>query len=175
MAFEHSLCITGESLLNYINNDSGFRLTHEDGYSNGMIFSEISSSKDGTDASKVTVSFELKDTKFYYDAEKKIYTSEHYGNQYVDGNTGAAVEFKNILVFKTDISVIDSKGRKEVILTGSGSGWFICEGKCVEINWSREDMYSKFEYTLKDGTPLEFGIGSTYIGIIPMSSGISCE
>lgn len=175
MGFEHSLCITGESLLNYINNNSGFRLEHEEGYSNGMIFSENPAPKDGTDASKLAVHFGAKDTTFYYDVEKTVYTAEQYSTTYIDGNTGETVEFKNIVVIQTDIHNIDSSGCKDVLLTGSGSGWFASEGKCVEINWSRDDMFSEFEYTFKDGTPVEFGIGSTYIGIIPMSSGISCE
>ena len=46
-------------------------------------------------------------------------------------------------------------------------GYFVCGGKCVEITWERETNTDPFRYYLKDGTPLELGVGSTYVGIRP--------
>ena len=45
----------------------------------------------------------------------------------------------------------------------------VCGGKCVEITWERESNTDPFRYYLKDGTPLELGVGTTYVGIRPES------
>jgi hypothetical protein len=55
-------------------------------------------------------------------------------------------------------------------LVGSGKGYFACGGKIVPILWSRNTETAPFVYTLEDGTPVELGIGKTYVGIIPKGS-----
>lgn len=176
MGFEHSLCITGESILNYLNNESGYRLSHNDDYKCNMTFTENAAPANGASAESVTVHFGLgKDTSFTYDPEKQIYTAAQFGDTYVDGNTGKAVELKNIVVIQTDVRSVDEKDRKDMTLTGTGSGWFISGGKCAEITWSRDNQDAQFVYTFADGTPVSFGIGATYVCVIALSGSVDCN
>jgi hypothetical protein len=55
-------------------------------------------------------------------------------------------------------------------LEGKGTGYYACNGQVIPIKWSRESVYDPFTYTLKDGTPLTFGVGKTYIAIIPTNA-----
>lgn len=87
----------------------------------------------------------------------------------MDDDAGVQMTFKNLLFLTSDVSVIDSAGRLRVRTTGTGEGWFVCGGKCVEITWERESNTDPFRYYLKDGTPLELGVGTTYVGIRPES------
>lgn len=176
MGFEHSLCITGKNILDYLNNESGFRLVHNDSYKCNMVFTEDAAPKEGSTAANVAVHFGCgKDTKFSYNAEKQVYNAAEFGNTYIDGNTGEAVDFKNVIVIQTDVWTIDSSDRKDMTLTGTGKGWFMCDGKCAEITWNRDNKDAQFEYTFADGTPLEYGIGSTYICVISLAGSIECN
>lgn len=85
----------------------------------------------------------------------------------MDDAAGVQMTFKNLLFLTTDVSVIDDAGRLSVRTTCTGEGYFVCGGKCVEITWERESNTEPFHYYLKDGTPLDLGIGTTYVGIRP--------
>lgn len=167
MDLEHTLCITGESALNYFKDESGYRLTHDEDYKCNMIFSDDVQLVGGSAAETAYIDFGLgKYTTFYYNSETGKYSMAQYGDTYIDGNTYEAVEFKNIIVIQTEVVSIDSSDRKEITLTGTGNGWFICNGEIAEITWSRSDNDAQFEYTYSDGTPLEYGVGKTYVGVI---------
>jgi len=57
-------------------------------------------------------------------------------------------------------------GRLNITTTGTGTGYFVCGGEYVEINWSRANESSQFIYTLTDGSELVLGQGKTYICLI---------
>jgi hypothetical protein len=95
-----------------------------------------------------------------------VYTAYQYGGKYTD-NGQTDMTFKNVLVLYADTKTVDSYGRLAVNLIGSGEGYFCCGGKYVPITWHRSDLNSSFTYTLKDGSPVSFGVGKTYIGVIP--------
>ncbi len=60
-------------------------------------------------------------------------------------------------------------------LTGSGEGYFACGGKIIPIQWHREQMSDPITFTLAEGTPLELGVGSSYIAIAPLTSEVTYE
>ena len=75
-----------------------------------------------------------------------------------------------MLVLYAETQMVDEYGRLAVTLTGENEGVFICGGKSGDITWSREDHNSQFRYTKADGSPLAFGVGKTYICIVPVGS-----
>ena len=107
--------------------------------------------------------------------EDGLYRGMQYGGDWIDETTGQPLTFTNILVLYAATSVLDSAGRLSVTLTGSGDGYFACGGKYTEITWSRDSVDDSFTYALKDGTPLSFGVGKTYIAIVPTGSSITFE
>ena len=83
----------------------------------------------------------------------------------MDGNTGEQVSAVNVLVLETEISLIagDTEGRLTVRTTGSGTGTYLCGGKTIPIQWSRESRNVPFTYQTKDGMPLALKTGNSYV------------
>ena len=167
---EHSLFATGNGLIDCIE-DKGFRLEHEDGFDYGYTFSEAAGEQCTETAEYVKVIFNSgKNTSFTYDSETGLYTGYQFGSMYQDGSTEEPMTFTNLVLMSTKMSVYDGKGRLSVELNGTGSGYFVNGGHYTEINWSR-DGDEGFRFTLADGTPVDLGIGKSYIAIYDQSSG----
>ena len=109
---------------------------------------------------------------YKYDAETKTYT--RYIGQYEHmSQTGKALTAKNIIICPVrnyDLPDVENKGRQEVETVGSGSGYYVTNGKVVDINWSKASRKDKTIYTLADGTELKLNPGNTYVQIVPVSS-----
>ncbi len=172
---EHTLFLTGEKMLAYAQ-DREIELTREKDLDYGLKFAD-EALPSGAEAKTVKVTFGGggKETNFVYQKDTGLYTASQYGKDYVDGSTGAKMDFRNLIVITAETSY-DSRGyRLEIDLTDSGDGWFMCDGKMVPIHWSREDAHEPFVYTLRDGTPLTLGTGRTYIAVVPTGSEVVCE
>ena len=170
---EHSMFTSSERLLEFTKT-LGIRTEHlEEDHDYGLTFVERAEMRSGMLAASVNVRFGRgKETKFTYHPGIG-YTAFQYGSVLIDGNTDEAVEFSNILVLYAQTRVIDGYGRRDITLTGSGTGYHISHGMAVPITWHRESNGSIFTYYLEDGTPLELTIGRTYIAIVPMDSEIT--
>ena len=171
---EHSLFTTGEKLL-ACTKELAYRTDHDGSFDYGLIFSDsVDLDASASPAASVNVSFGgLKDTSFTYRSDTGYYTGKEYNMDYIDGTTQTAVDFKNLVVLFAETKIVDDYGRRAVQLTGSGTGYFMVNGKSVPITWSRSSESSPFIYELQDGTPVTFGIGKTYIGIVPTGSTIT--
>lgn len=177
MGYEHSLVTTSDLISEYLPKYN-FKLLHSDDFKNAMTFADDAAPAGGTAASKVTVHFSSsKKTVFDYSEPEGLYYITQYGKPYTDGNDGTKISVANVLVLKTRIRVIsgDPEGRIDVDTVGSGSGVFICGGKCSEIKWSRKNNASQYEFTLADGMPLTFGRGRTYICVIDMNNAVEIQ
>ena len=177
---EHTLYTTGQWAISGATK-KGFDLTRENA-DYGMIFDDKAVIV-GQSAEKLTVYFNMggtpgaytKSTAFTYDPETKLYSAAQHGGAYVDASTGKTVTFRNILVLRTATSVQADGQLLTINTTGSGSGYFICNGQIVNIKWSRSSVTQPFTYTLENGTPITFGMGSTYIGVVPTNATVTFE
>ena len=154
---------------------SNVRLLHNDGYDQGMRFTDDATPSGGNVASQVITSYsDTRTSTFVYDSSKNIYhMSMQFGRMnrdLIDANNNSKPEFSNILVIKTRITTIDSGPDRlpDFATVGSGDGYFIHGGRYIEIKWSRSSASrsSPYEYTNLDGTPLEMGRGRTFISIV---------
>lgn len=168
--YEHSLFTTGENLIAAAEGQ-GFSLTHESGsYDYGLSFSDRAETQCTETAEYAKIAFNgYKTTSFTYDADTGLYTAYEYGADYVDGNSGDSMTFKNVLVLTTDIAVLDDVGRLSVRTTGTGDGYFLCGGSYVPITWARASNTAPFTYYLADGAELRLGVGTSYVGIMSTS------
>lgn len=177
---EHTLYTTGQWVVSGAAK-KGFDLTRENA-DYGMIFDDKAVIV-GQSAEKLTVYFNMggkpgsytKSTAFTYDPDTKLYSAAQHGGAYVDASTGKTVTFRNILVLRMATSVQSDGQLLTINTTGSGSGYFICNGQLVNIKWSRNSATQPFTYTLENGTPITFGVGSTYIGVVPTNATIVFE
>ncbi|MDR2571656.1 MAG: DUF3048 domain-containing protein [Oscillospiraceae bacterium] len=165
----HSVVTTSERVLQWLP-AYDFRQTHEEDYSHGFIFTEDGTPQDGAVADRIVANISSgKSTAFTYDAAEKIYHVTQYNRDFVDANDNSQPAFSNVLILKMSVTRLrnDSSGRLDIVTTGSGDGYFAYGGKYIEITWSRDSVTSPFTYTLKNGEPLELGIGKSFICIIP--------
>ena len=156
--------------------DVGIPTTREEKLDSGMRFDDnsVTVGKSGVNAK---VWFNMsgkpsekwhKSTTLTYNEKDKLYYASQYGNDYTDGNDGRQVSFRNVLVLRTAIKQKSGSQLLYVNTTGSGTGYFLCNGQMLEINWSRENVTDPFQYTLaSNGEPITFGVGKTYIAIVP--------
>ena len=171
----HSVVISGERIREWLP-EYGLRLEHQSDYRHTLSFVEDGTPQGGEDATEVGVRFSgAKSTTFFYDTAEKAYHVRQASVDFVDASDGSRPVFTNVLVLRTSVSDIpgDNSGRINIVTTGRGSGYYINGGKVIEINWFRTDVSSPFIYTLLDGTPLNLGIGKTYICIVPTYAGIT--
>jgi len=165
----HAVVTTGERLMLWLPEYS-FRLMHEDNYEQSLSFTADAVPQNGSTANEATIRYSgARSTTFSYNQAQNAYTVRYGNNDFIDANDNSRPSFTNILVLKTSVSLIpgDNSGRLNVNTTGSGTGYFINGGKYIEINWTRANQSVPFTYTLSNGTPFDFGVGKTYICIVP--------
>ena len=167
--YEHSLMTTGEKLMEAAQKknmtttmedvDYGFRFTDE------MMTT-------GEGAGEITIWFYSngKKTTMHYGEDTGLYWMSQHGAASVDGNDDSPIGFRNVVVLEADSRVKDSKGHLEVQMTGSGKGWYARDGVIIPILWSRENNKSHYVYTDLEGNPISFGVGKSYIAIVPDGS-----
>ena len=172
--FEHSLMTTGEKLMKSAEKH-GYKTTME-AVDYGFHFTADAMTT-GEAASKITVWFynNGKKTVMNYDETTGLYAMYQHGDDAVDGNDKSPVTFRNVVVLEADTHVKDKQGHLETQMTGTGKGYFARDGKIIPIQWSRESNSAKYVYTDSEGNPISFGIGKTYIAIVPDGSPLSYQ
>lgn len=175
-AHEHTLFTTGE-LLTKVLAKKKMNITYENGNEFGLQFADVPSLA-GSRAFDITVTFRgKKTTTLTYSTVTGQYEAAQYGSKQIDGNTGAVVTYRNVLVLQTEQWRIKegSYTRSYYDLIGEGNGYFACDGKIIPIKWSRPSVKENFSYTFEDGTPVTLGVGRSYIGIISTTGNVEAK
>lgn len=177
--FEHSLLTSGERIQALLSGKlSSMRQTHEAGYALPLSFTADGTPTAGNAAHTITLHWSnYKTGVFRYDTASGTYLVEEYGAPYVDGNTDTQVAVTNVLVIHTGVKNIpgDTDGRKDISLTGSGTGYFACGGKYIPIRWEKSSATAPFRFLTADGQPLSLGVGKSYINVADPSYPLTFE
>jgi len=165
----HSVVTTGARLFHWLP-QYDFRIEHEASYEPSLRFVEDGTPSGGSTANEIRMRFSAaKSTSFIYNSAENVYRVRQNNTNFIDANNNANAVFTNIVFIKTSVTGLqgDDAGRLEIVTTGSGTGYFANGGRYIPINWSRADKSSQFIFTREDGTRLDFGVGKSYICIIP--------
>ena len=179
-AWEHCLFVKGPDLKEYAAS-KGISVTKPAGTTYGLNFTENGAPEDGEDANVVTINMIHGSTRktsiMTYDPEIGQYTFKQYNRDVYDGWYDVRESYENVIVLLCPVhdQRVKSTTYHVAELTGSGEGYFACDGKIIPILWSRESDTSLFQFTRTDGTPLELGIGSSYISLAPLTSTVEYE
>ena len=106
-----------------------------------------------------------------YDEYLRVYKRSVNGEPHVDYMTGEQYTFKNIITYQVPNETIagDYKGRQNLYNTGSGEGYYISEGKAIEITWEKPSRGAKTVYKVKStGEELVVNDGNTFIQVQPV-------
>lgn len=120
-------------------------------------------------AKKLTVAYSNYTAPYFiYEPEEKQYTRYQFGQAHIDKNTGKPLQFKNIIVQFVKEWNIDKNGYQTMDLeNASGSGYYLTNGKAVEITWRKNESTKQMHYYDKNGTILKINPGKTFISIFP--------
>ena len=171
----HSVVISGERLRQWLP-EYDFRSEHSSLFQHSFNFIENGAPQGGETATSVEVRFSgAKSTSFSYDTASGGYHVRQSNTDFIDATDSARPAFTNVLVLRTSVSDIpgDTSGRINIETTGRGTGHFINGGRVIDIDWVRTDLSSQFVFTLRDGTPLDLGVGRTYICIVPTNTRVN--
>ncbi len=181
-SYEHTCFTDGNRILEYAQ-QKNYDMTAEPGKTYGLTFADTPEFS-GQTTNKISVYFNMdgepsrytKLTQLTYDPESHLYSASQHGGPYIDGNTGKALTFRNVMVLRAShADQGDASHHLTIVTTGSGKGYFSCDGKMVPILWSRSNESEPFTYTLEDGTPLTVGVGKTYIAVVPNAATVDFE
>lgn len=173
----HSVVTTGDMVTRVLPTLT-IRQEHEDGYAYQIDFADDGTPTGGADAAKLTIPFSnYKTGVFTYDAQSKLYLASEYGEPYIDGNTGGQIGVTNVVVIRAVHGYTGDKyGHITIDLAaGSGTGYYACGGKYVDILWSKSFPDGQLRYTDLDGNPITFGRGKTYVNVVPSDCKVSFE
>ena len=143
----------------------------------GLRFTAGDPAADGEAASTVTIHLKhgsiTKTNTMTYREDRGEYLFNQFGSAMYDASEEQDICFKNVIVMFCNVT---NQGVYHVAqLEGSGEGMLACNGKIIPIRWIHEEETDPFTFTYADGTPLELGIGSSYIAFAPMKSTVEYQ
>ena len=173
----HAVITSGERMRTYFP-QADFRLEHNEDFEHIQRFTNNPIPSGGEQAREVIVRFSgSKSSHFAFDEASNVYYMSQFNRDFIDANNNEVVSFTNLIILRTRVRTLTGPdggaGRQDIDTTGTGEGYFVSNGRMVEIYWSRPDANSPFEYTLRDGTPLELGRGRVYVGMVPLNANIT--
>lgn len=78
--------------------------------------------------------------------------------------SGREVRASNVVVMKTDITIIDNISRRKIITDGSGEALIFQDGQVIKGKWRKENGYTKFYNT--GGLEVAFNKGPVWIQVV---------
>ncbi len=169
---EHTLFIKGQTLADHIAGQFSMATDRQD---YGLKF-DPDMQMTGEAAQNVRIAFFAngKVSQLQYDEEKGAYSLYQHKQDYIDGNTGQKVYFKNVLVLYADMRTVETTHVFHTLL-GQNIGFFISDGKFQPILWNRASEEQPFTFTYGGGTPVTMAPGTTYIAVVHRNSVVTFE
>ena len=114
---------------------------------------------------------------YQYDAAQHYYTRTMNStlHESADGVPYAPV---NVIIMKVKnygLGDADNPARQQLDTVGSGEGYYITEGKKIDITWEKESRTAKTVYKDAAGNPLTLNPGMTFVNIINPATDIRFE
>jgi hypothetical protein len=105
---------------------------------------------------------------YAYDEQQRQYLRLINGVKHIDLNNEQQLSAANLVVMGTDHKVLDSEGRLEVRLTGSGPALVFGRGQVRQAEWKRERADDLIRF-YEGGKEVSFYAGQTHMMIVPMN------
>ena len=129
---------------------------------------------DGSPAMKITLPYSSASTSYFtYDTKTKMYDRYQYGGKHIDNTNKKQLSFKNLIVMYVSESNIDHNGYQTMdIVKASGKGYYLTNGKVMDIKWKKDESKSSLVFTTTSGQVLTVNTGKTYIGVFPKNNNL---
>lgn len=159
----HNLYTTIQKLREDANNKN-YKSTFEfEGYKFNDIDTELDSENEVNDI-KIVYNKD-NTTEYIYDAENKVYIRYKDNEKHLDENNNQQITAKNIIIYSVDKKILDNEGRLYLGVIGQGTGYYITDGKAIEITWEKDSEKSKTYFYYND-EEIILNPGNTWIQVI---------
>lgn len=132
--------------------------------------------EDGKIADTVTIPYSYSNTvKYKYDADSKEYVRYSRGEKQVDWDSEKPITTKNIIITKARNSTLNDgsgKGRQTLDNVDTLDGYYITNGKAIEITCEKESRSGQTVYKDMEGNEIEVNDGKTFIQICPIDADV---
>lgn len=105
-------------------------------------------------------------TSYKYNSEDRLYYRYTNGKPHIDEVDEVQLTCSNILVQYAHTRVIDSEGRLEIQLVGSGNGKLYSAGEVIETTWSKENPSAPTYFFKLNGDPVKLNPGKTWVQVL---------
>ncbi|RKM62315.1 DUF3048 domain-containing protein [Butyrivibrio sp. CB08] len=102
-----------------------------------------------------------------FNGETRTYDYSEYGSVHQDAEDGQVLSFKNVILQNVPFTQLDKNGYLTYHVVGSGSGYYVTNGKFVPITWKKGSETGFTHYYDASGAEIKLNRGKTYIGIVP--------
>lgn len=172
---EHSVYTSGELLKLAI--DRQKKSVEQSEHPSAFIFGDTSSAVNGKPMSKVEITFKSNHKPYFvYDEATGEYLRFQYKEPHVDGLSGKQISVKNVLVLRMVLNDLDHYlDIVDIETTGSGSGYYFCEGKYIDITWKKDSYNSPIKYYTSSGSELILEPGQTFVSVVTDTASVVIE
>ena len=106
-------------------------------------------------------------SQLLYNAGTRTYDYYEYDALHTDAEDGQPLTFKNVILQNTSFKNLDKNGYLTYNVVGSGSGYYMTNGKAIPITWVKASDTGITQYFGADGAEIAINKGKTYIGLLP--------
>lgn len=156
---EYQTTLDKKSVLNYTSNDVKL--------------------EEGINATNITIPHSTQqEVEYRYNEETKRYTRYARNKLQSEWYTGEAVTTKNIIITFCDNYTLDdseNKGRQGLYNIGEFKGYYITNGKAIEITCIKSSRTSQTVYKDLNGNEIQVNDGNTFIHICPKNADVKIE
>ena len=172
---EHSVYTSGELLKLAI--DRQQKSVDQSEHPSAFRFGDTSSAANGKPMSKVEVTYKSNHKPYFvYDEMSGEYLRYQYKEPHVDGLSGKQISIKNVLVLRMTLNDLDHYlDIVDIATTGSGSGYYFCEGKYIDITWEKASYNSPIKYYTSAGSELILEPGQTFVSVVTDTASVVIE
>ena len=161
--YDYRTTSTASSVLNYISVSKENKLDR----------------KDAIDATAISIPYSrVYKVNYEYNDETGLYERYEDGKLHTDWDSGEVVATKNIIITFAENSVLndgENKDRQDLDNIGDLDGYYITNGKAIEIVCSKESRQAKTVYKDLNGKVIDVNDGNTFIQICPIDSEVVIE
>lgn len=104
---------------------------------------------------------------FEYNEEDGLYYRFQYGDKHIDDLDGEQLAVKNIIIQNTIGESRDAKDYKLYhVVDENKTGYYITNGKAIEITWNKYIDWDKTRYFDKNGNEINLNEGKTWVCVV---------
>ena len=174
----HNLFTSTDSILK-IAERKGYPKTSDKKSVLNYVANEVEMPATAVNATSVTIPHSnLQTVKYEYDAQNKTYKRYARNKLQTDYITGETITTKNIIITMCDnytLNDSENKGRQGLKNIGTFKGYYITEGKAIEIQCTKNDRDEQTVYKDLNGKEIEVNDGNTFINICPTDAKLVIE